>query len=131
MHGLPMLPESRKRRHSCDAEEEQLLPQAKRFPGHPFFSELAHDVWDFESSSSDSSCVSSPEKLTGAGSINQSPRKHGTCILEDSCSPGTSRQFGEEVALQCKSDDSYHHINRILREAHFNSLKTRGQPGAT
>lgn len=84
-----------------------------------------------QSSSSESSCVSSPEKLTGAGSIHQSPRRNVKCILEDSCSPGTSGQFGEEVALQHKSDDSYDHINRILREAHFNSLKTHGQPGAT
>lgn len=122
MHGLPMPPESRKRHHSCDAEEEQLLPQAKRFPGHPFFCELARDVWDSESSSSDSSCISSPEKLTGAGS--QSVEQNGRCVLDDSCSPSTSSQFGE-------SDDSYHHINRILREAHFNSLQTRGQPGAT
>ncbi|GAA6104669.1 uncharacterized protein si:dkey-21c1.1 [Tachysurus ichikawai] len=131
MHGLPMLPESRKRHHSGDAEEEQLLPQAKRFPGHPIFSELAQDVWDFESSSSDSSCFSSPEKLTGAGFIHESARINGKRVLEDSCSPSTSGQFGEEVALQCKSDDSYHNINRILREAHFSSLKTRGQPGTT
>ncbi|KAF4084992.1 hypothetical protein AMELA_G00112440 [Ameiurus melas] len=124
MHGLPMPSESRKRHHSCDAEKEQLLPQAKRFPGHPFFSELARDVWDSESSSSDSSCISSPEKLTGAGSICQSVEQNGRCVLEDSCSPRTSGQFGE-------SDNSYHHINRILREAHFNSLQTRGQPGAT
>ncbi|XP_060795999.1 protein FAM104A [Neoarius graeffei] len=132
MHGLPMLSESRKRRHSSDAEEEQLLPQAKRFPGHSFFSELAHDVWDSESSSSDSSCVSSPEKLTGAGTIYQSVEQNGKCVLEDSCSPSTSGQFGEEAAFPlCKADDNYRHINRILREAHFNSLKTHGQPGAT
>ncbi|MCI4384386.1 hypothetical protein PGIGA_G00038020 [Pangasianodon gigas] len=132
MHGLPMPSENRKRHHSCNAEEEQLLPQAKRVPGHPFLSELAHDVWDSESSSSDSSCISSPEKLTGAGSIYQSVEQNGKCVLEDSCSPSTSGQFGEEAAFPlCTADDSYHHINRILREAHFNSLKTRGQPGAT
>ncbi|KAF7705422.1 hypothetical protein HF521_020708 [Silurus meridionalis] len=122
--------ESRKRRHSCDAAEEQILPQAKRYPGHPFFSELSHDVWDCESSSSDSSCISSPEKLAGAGSICQSVEQNGKC--EDSCSPSTSGQMGNETAFPlCKADDPYHHINCILREAHFNSLKSRGQPGAT
>lgn len=132
MHSLPMLTESRKRRHNCDAEVEQLLPQAKRIPSHPIFSDLAHDVWDSESSSSDSSCVSSPEKPTGADSFQQSAKQNGQCALEDSCSPSTSGQFGKEEAfLLCKSEDSYHCINRILREAHFNSLKTRGQPETT
>ncbi|KAM9462350.1 protein VCF1 [Clarias gariepinus] len=132
MHSFPMLSESRKRHHGCDAEEEQVPPQAKRFPGHTFFSELAHDVWDSESSSSDSSCISSPEKLTGAGSVYQPAKQNGKCVLEDSPSPSTSGQFGEDAGfLLGESDDSYHHINRILREAHFNSLKTRGQPGET
>ncbi|TSK14788.1 BRD4-interacting chromatin-remodeling complex-associated protein-like [Bagarius yarrelli] len=122
-----------KRRRSCDAEVEQLLPRVKRFPSHPIFSDLTHDVWDSESSSSDSSCVSSPEKPTGSDSIQQSAEQNRVlCALEDFCSPSTSGQFGEEEAfLLCKSEDYYHRFNRILREAHFNSLKTRGQPGTT
>lgn len=68
----------------------------------------------------------------GAGSLYQSEEQNGKCIQEDSCSPGTSGQFGEEAAFPlCKADDFYRHVNRILREAHFNSLKTHGQLEAT
>lgn len=39
---------NRKRRHSCNAEDVQLLPQAKRLVSQPFFPELGRDAWDSE-----------------------------------------------------------------------------------
>ncbi|KAI4873194.1 hypothetical protein NFI96_019318 [Prochilodus magdalenae] len=135
MHSFPMLTESRKRRHSCDAEDVQNLPQAKRLVSQPFLPELGRDVWDSESSSSDSSGISSSESLLGTSSISQSTDQKGQCILKDSCgssSSSNSAHLVEESAFSLNErDSSYSHINRILREAHFSSLQTRGQPGPT
>uniref|UniRef100_A0A8B9KJG8 Si:dkey-21c1.1 n=2 Tax=Astyanax mexicanus TaxID=7994 RepID=A0A8B9KJG8_ASTMX len=122
---------NRKRRHnSCDADDAQNLPQAKRLASQPFFPELGRDVWDSESSSSDSSGISTPERLTGPNSTNQSTDQKENCILKDSCS--SSGHLFEEHAISLNdSDSSYCHINRILRNAHFSSLQSRGQPGPT
>ncbi|XP_072523885.1 protein VCF1 [Salminus brasiliensis] len=132
MHSFPMLTESRKRRHTCDADDVQILPQAKRLASQPFFPELGRDVWDSESSSSDSSGISTPERLAGPSSINQTTDQKEKCILKDSCSSSSSsHHLFEEPAFSLNESDSYCHINRILREAHFSSLQTRGQPGPT
>ncbi|XP_015211870.1 protein VCF1 isoform X2 [Lepisosteus oculatus] len=116
----------RKRRRSCEHDDSQLLPQAKRGgTGHPLFPELGRDAWDSESSSSDCSAISSPERA--AGSSSQSAEAGG--YHPGACSPPSAAQLTEESASlsQC----SYQRINRILREAHFHSLQSRGQPGAT
>uniref|UniRef100_A0A3B4DA87 Si:dkey-21c1.1 n=1 Tax=Pygocentrus nattereri TaxID=42514 RepID=A0A3B4DA87_PYGNA len=113
---------NRKRRHSCDVEDAQHLLQAKRLVSQPFLPELGRDVWDSES-------------LAGTSSISQSTDQKGKCILTDSCGSSSSSNCAhlvEEPAFSLsESDSSYSHINRILREAHFSSLQTRGQPGPT
>lgn len=134
-----MLTESRKRRRSCDSEDGQVLPQAKRpGGGNALLPDLGRDAWDSESSSSDSSGISSPERLAGAsGSSSSSSLSgmnafgveggRGNYATQGPCSPAGSSNPGDEPLHAM----SYHHINRILREAHFASLKTRGHPGAT
>ncbi|XP_056325049.1 protein FAM104A [Danio aesculapii] len=121
MHRSDMLTESRKRRRGCDAEEVQVLPQPKRSGGYSFLPEVGHDVWDSESSSSDSSGISSPEQMAGATSSIQKPDQRGL-------SPGIA---AEEPAVSLSQNISYDYINRILREAHFSSLQTRGQQAPT
>ncbi|XP_059387230.1 protein FAM104A-like [Carassius carassius] len=131
MHRYDMLTESRKRRHSCDAEELQVLPQAKRSGGYPFLPEVGRDVWDSESSSSDSSGISSPERMAGASSNIQNTDQRGLHVSQAPCSPIAPTISAEEPAISLSHNISYDHINRILREAHFNSLQTHGQQGQT
>ncbi|XP_072299367.1 protein VCF1 [Eucyclogobius newberryi] len=113
-----MLTENRKRsRGGGDVENEHLFPQAKRqSTGHPVSPEPGRDACDSESSNSEtSSSISSPELLV-AGSSSQ-------CAVGP-CSSLTST----ETADMGRPSDlvSYQHINRILREAHFQSLQCRG-----
>ncbi|TRY99902.1 hypothetical protein DNTS_004336 [Danionella cerebrum] len=110
MHSSEMMTESRKRRRTCDADE-QLLPQPKRPGAFSLLPEVGRDVWDSESSSSESSGVSSPSSVQRT--------------------PSSPYSAAEEPAVPLSHDTSYHHINRILREAHFNSLQTRGQQAPT
>ncbi|XP_028991209.1 protein FAM104A [Betta splendens] len=127
-----MLTDSRKRHRSCDSEEDrQLSPQAKRSGGGP--SLLVSDL-DSESSSSDSSNgISSPETpivVSARPCIHQS---HNNRITQYSLSPkpqnsASSLQHGFHGD---GSNASYDYINRVLREAHFSSLQTRGRPGST
>ncbi|XP_067285266.1 protein VCF1 [Pseudorasbora parva] len=131
MHRHDMLTESRKRRHSCDAEQLQVLPQAKRSGGYSFLPEVGRDVWDSESSSSDSSGISSPESMAGASSSIQRTDQRGLHVSQAPCSPIAPAIAAEEPAISLSHIVSYDHINRILREAHFNSLQTRGQQGPT
>lgn len=115
-----MLTENRKRpRSGEDVENGHLLPQAKRQSrGHPVSPEPGRDAWDSESSnsetsSSSSSSISSPEHLA-ANSSSRCP-----------CSPLNSTEtsdLGRPSNLV-----SYQRINRILKEAHFQSLQCRGQ----
>ncbi|KAK1163750.1 protein FAM104A-like [Acipenser oxyrinchus oxyrinchus] len=124
-----MLSESRKRPRSRDNDDSQLLPQPKRGgSSNPLFPELGRDIWDSESSSSDSSAISSPER---AGSSNQPAEAGGGHLNPGTFSSVTSSSvhFNEESASL--SQDSYQRINRILREAHFHSLQSRGPPGDT
>ncbi|KAM9837357.1 uncharacterized protein ACBR49_018061 [Aulostomus maculatus] len=126
-----MLTDNRKRHHSCDSEEDQQLsPQAKRSGGGPCL--LVSDL-DSESSSSDSSNgLSSPE---GPMVATTRPCIHSqnNCTSQYSLSPkpkdsARSLQHGFHGD---SSSFSYDSINRILREAHFSSLHTRGRPGST
>lgn len=128
MHRHDMLTESRKRRRSCDAEQLQVLPQAKRSGGYSFLPEVGRDVWDSESSSSDSSGISSPDRMAGASSSIQKTDQRGLPVSQAPCSPTIA---AEEPAISLSHNVSYDHINRILREAHFSSLQTRGQQGPT
>lgn len=124
-----MLTDNRKRHRSCDSEDDQQLsPQAKRSGHGP--SLLLSDV-DSESSSNDSSNgICNPE---GALLIRTSPCSHTQSFSHSSPSPkpedsASSLQHGFHGD---GSSVSYDYINRVLREAHFSSLQTRGRPGST
>lgn len=126
-----MLTDSRKRHRSCDSEEDQQLsPQAKRSGGGP--SLLVSDL-DSESSSSDSSNgISSPETAIVA-TTRPCIHSQNNRITQYSLSPkpedsASSLQHGFHGD---GSSVSYDYINRVLREAHFSSLQTRGRPGST
>ncbi|XP_069005137.1 protein VCF1 isoform X2 [Embiotoca jacksoni] len=116
-----MLTESRKRQRSGgggDEETGHLVPQAKRQSrGHPLSPEPGRDAWDSESSNSESnSSISSPEHAAGSCSSQ--------CAVGP-CSPlssGNSSELAGPTKLV-----SYLQINRILKEAHFQSLHSRGQ----
>uniref|UniRef100_A0A4W5KNR1 Protein FAM104A-like n=1 Tax=Hucho hucho TaxID=62062 RepID=A0A4W5KNR1_9TELE len=120
----------RKRRRGGDNEGDQLNPQAKRSgggqEGHVMVSKLGQDVWDSESSSSDSSSgISSPERATGGGSTYTKTRTSQVLLRPSPEDPSIS-------SLSLNGNDTpYDHINSVLREAHFSSLQTRGQPGST
>ncbi|XP_058476739.1 protein FAM104A [Solea solea] len=126
-----MMTFNRKRRCSCDSEEvQQLSPQAKRLTRGP--SPPVSDL-DSESSSSDSSNgVGSPERavvVTTRPSIrNQNNRinEHPRSVeSEDSASSVQHGLYGNDSTV------SYISINRVLREAHFSSLQSRGRCGST
>ncbi|XP_020790383.1 protein FAM104A [Boleophthalmus pectinirostris] len=112
-----MLTENRKRARSGGDVENGLLPQAKRQSrGHPVSPEPGRDAWDSESSNSEtSSSISSPEHLI-AGSSSQ-------CAVGP-CSPLSSTETSD--VGRPSNLVSYQHINRILKEAHFQSLQCRG-----
>ncbi|XP_030645827.1 protein FAM104A [Chanos chanos] len=123
-----MLTENRKRQR-CQGDEEdgQLMPRAKRSSTGHLPSEVGRDAWDSESSSSDSSGISSPEHV--AGGSNSSSQcavdNMGALNAHSPCSPLNTTQSTEQSGPM--SLVSYHQINRVLREAHFHSLQSRGQ----
>ncbi|XP_054892115.1 uncharacterized protein LOC129363830 [Poeciliopsis prolifica] len=111
-----MLTDNRKRQHSGgDEESSRLVPQAKRQSStHPLSPEPGRDAWDSETSNSESSSnISSPEHAAGS-----------RCALGpySPSSSGLSSELGGPA-----NQLSYLQINRILREAHFYSLQSRGQ----
>uniref|UniRef100_A0A8D0ABR1 Uncharacterized protein n=1 Tax=Sander lucioperca TaxID=283035 RepID=A0A8D0ABR1_SANLU len=114
----------RKRHRSCDSEEDQQLsPQAKRSGGGTSL---------LSSCSDSSNGISSPER---AIVVSARPCIHSqnNCTTQYSLSPkpedsGSSLQHGFHGD---GSSVSYDYINRVLREAHFSSLQTRGRPGST
>ncbi|KAM4527089.1 uncharacterized protein V3H82_001299 [Fundulus diaphanus] len=121
-----MLPGNRKRHGSCDSlEDQQLIPQAKRSAAAPCL--LVSDL-DSESSSSDSSNgISSPERAAEA-STRPSPHHQKYCTRPERQDSASSLQHRLHSHGQSAS---YDYINRVLREAHFSSLQTRGCPGST
>ncbi|XP_028675754.1 protein FAM104A [Erpetoichthys calabaricus] len=126
-----MLSENRKRPRSCDHEDHQLLPQPKRSSNsNHLLPEVGRDAWDSESSSSESSAISSPE-CPGASSQFAEAGGGGGLLNPGTSNPATSLSvhFTEESVLQ--DQDCYQRINRILREAHFHSLQSRAHPGTT
>ncbi|XP_042361789.1 protein FAM104A [Plectropomus leopardus] len=114
-----MLTENRKRQRSGgDEESGHLVPQAKRQSrAHPLSPEPGRDAWDSESSNSESnSSISSPEHAAGSCSSQ--------CVAGP-CSPlssGDSSELAGPMNLV-----SYLQINRILKQAHFQSLQSRCQ----
>ncbi|KAI1884391.1 hypothetical protein AGOR_G00225920 [Albula goreensis] len=119
----------RKRRRSCGHDDGELVPQAKRSSGgHPLSPELGRDIWDSESSSSDCSAVSSPEMAAGSSSSQCGADAKGSHSTGGPCSPVSSSHSAESAPM---SQGPYHHINRILREAHFHSLHSRAPPTDT
>lgn len=113
-----MLTENRKRQRSGgDEENGHLVPQAKRQSrGHPLSPEPGRDAWDSESSNSESSSsISSPEHAAGSCSSQ--------CAVGP-CSPLSTGKSSELVGPT--NPVSYLQINRILKEAHFQSLQSRG-----
>ncbi|KAK6328262.1 hypothetical protein J4Q44_G00002400 [Coregonus suidteri] len=130
-----MLTENRKRRRGGDNEGDQLNPQAKRSgggqEGHALVSKLGQDVWDSESSSSDSSSgISSPERAGGGASTSTCTQSQKNCTSQGLLSPSPEDPSISSLSLNGGSTP-YDHINSVLREAHFSSLQTRGQPGST
>ncbi|XP_041720247.2 uncharacterized protein LOC121551611 isoform X1 [Coregonus clupeaformis] len=130
-----MLTENRKRQQSGAEEENgQLVPKAKRSSrgANPLFPELGRDAWDSELSNSESSGISSPDHAVGSSSSSQcavdslsgaQPYAPGPC---SPLSSALSSELADPTNLV-----SYHQINRILREAHFESLQCRGHPRDT
>ncbi|XP_022066607.1 uncharacterized protein LOC110962855 [Acanthochromis polyacanthus] len=113
-----MLTENRKRQRSGgDEESGHLVPQAKRQSrGHPLSPEPGRDAWDSESSNSESSSsISSPEHAAGSCSSQ--------CAVGP-CSPLSTGKSSESFGPT--NPVSYLQINRILKEAHFQSLQSRG-----
>ncbi|XP_061665339.1 protein FAM104A isoform X2 [Syngnathoides biaculeatus] len=127
-----MLTDNRKRHRSGDSEEtQQLSPQAKRSGGDPCL--LVSDL-DSESSSSDSS--------SGICNMERPPMvvTSRPCIHSQSNRipqyPPAGKPKDSAISVQhgFHGDGgtfSYDSINRVLREAHFSSLQTRGRPGST
>nr|XP_046270474.1 protein FAM104A [Scatophagus argus] len=115
-----MLTENRKRqRNGGDEESGHLVPQAKRQSrGHPLSPEPGRDAcWDSESSNSESSSsISSPEHAAGS--------RTSQCVVGPSSplSAGDSSELAAHAHLV-----SYLQINRILKQAHFQSLQSRGR----
>lgn len=113
-----MLTENRKRQRSGgDEESGHLVPQAKRQSrAHPLSPEPGRDAWDSESSNSESSSsISSPEHSAGSCSSQ--------------CATGPCSPLGSSDSSELAGPTdlvSYLQINRILRQAHFQSLQCRG-----
>ncbi|KAM9457701.1 uncharacterized protein Hap1MRO34_018847 [Clarias gariepinus] len=115
-----MLSENRKRQRTPgDDDDALLMPQAKRSSTTLQSSEGSGEAWESESSSSDSSGVSSPEHAAGISSSTSS--QYGAENLR-SFSPHGYLDQGDAT-----SRASYEHINRVLKEAHFHSLHNRAQ----
>lgn len=114
-----MLTDSRKRQRSGgDEESGHLVPQAKRpSRAHPLSPEPGRDAWDSESSNSESgSSLSSPEHAAGS------------CSSRCAAGPGSPLSSGYSSEPTGSTDPiTYLYINRILKEAHFESLQSRAQ----
>ncbi|XP_057681809.1 protein FAM104A [Corythoichthys intestinalis] len=126
-----MLTDNRKRHRSSDSEEnQQLSPQAKRSGRGPCL--LVSDV-DSESSSSDSSSgacsTDRPMVVTSRPCIHSQSNRIPQCSL--STKPKDSAISAPRGFHGDGSTFSYDSINKVLREAHFSSLQTRGRPGST
>ncbi|KAK1799011.1 hypothetical protein P4O66_007284 [Electrophorus voltai] len=121
-----MLSENRKRQRTQGEDENgTVMPQAKRSSTTHQSLEGSREAWDAESSGSDTSGVGSPEHATRSSSSASSQSGADSLAAVPGLMPysplSTSDQSGPT------SLGSYQHINRVLREAHFQSLQNRGQ----
>ncbi|XP_038848266.1 protein FAM104A-like isoform X2 [Salvelinus namaycush] len=113
-----MLTENRKRRRGGDNEGDQL---AKRSgggqEGHALVSKLGQDVWDSESSGSDSSSgISSPERAGGGASTSTCTQSQKNCTSQGLLSPSPEDPSISSLS-RYGSSTPYDHINSVLREA--------------
>ncbi|KAL0983985.1 hypothetical protein UPYG_G00135530 [Umbra pygmaea] len=120
-----MLTENRKRRRGGDIEGDQLNPQVKRSGGgqeaQALVSNLGQDVWDSESSSSDSSSrISSPERAAIGADTSMCTQSQKNCTSQGLLRASPDHPSISSLSLYSDST-SYDHINRLLR----------GQPGAS
>ncbi|XP_050962681.1 protein FAM104A [Labeo rohita] len=118
-----MLTENRKRQRAEGDDEDGQMPQAKRLSSALQSSETGRESWESESSSSESSWISSPDHAAGSSSSSH----YGVDVIGPPnglgpCSPHSASKQSDPVDLL-----SYQQINRVLREAHFHSLQSRAQ----
>lgn len=116
-----MLTENRKRQRADD--EVAQMPPAKRLSSTLQSSETGKESWESESSSSESSWISSPDHAAGSSSSSHC----GVDVIgphggPGPCSPHSASNQSDPLDLP-----SYQHINSVLREAHFHSLQSRTQ----
>lgn len=116
-----MLTENRKRQRADD--EVAQMPPAKRLSSTLQSSETGKESWESESSSSESSWISSPDHAAGSSSSSHC----GVDVIgphggPGPCSPHSASNQSDPLDLL-----SYQHINSVLREAHFHSLQSRTQ----
>ncbi|XP_065119751.1 uncharacterized protein [Paramisgurnus dabryanus] len=117
-----MLTENRKRQRAEGDDEDIQMPQAKRLLSSALkTSETARESWESESSSSESSWISSPEHSAGTSS------GCGVDVIGPHSGYGPCSPFSASKQLCPVGLLSYQHINRVLREAHFHSLESRAQ----
>lgn len=115
-----MLTENRKRQRGEGDDEDAQMPQAKRLSSALQSSETGRESWESESSSSESSWISSPDHAAGSSHCNGDVIGH----------PGGPGPYSPHSASKPSGPMdllSYQHINRVLREAHFHSLQSRSQ----
>uniref|UniRef100_A0AAZ3SV51 F104A protein n=1 Tax=Oncorhynchus tshawytscha TaxID=74940 RepID=A0AAZ3SV51_ONCTS len=118
----------RKRQRSGGEEENgQLVPKAKRLSRGANPSLLSW-AW-MPGTRSESRGISSPDHAVGSSSSSQcavDSLSGAQPLAPGPCSP-LSSALSSELADPTNLV-SYHQINRILREAHFESLQCRGHP---
>uniref|UniRef100_A0A8C1VVS3 Uncharacterized protein n=1 Tax=Cyprinus carpio TaxID=7962 RepID=A0A8C1VVS3_CYPCA len=109
-------------------DQNTQMPQAKRQSSALQSSEtgsmlLTHSFGPLQSSSSESSWISSPDHAAGSSSSSHC----GVDVIgphggPGPCSPHSASKQPDPMDLL-----SYQHINRVLKEAHFHSLQSRAQ----
>uniref|UniRef100_A0A8C7CSN4 Uncharacterized protein n=1 Tax=Oncorhynchus kisutch TaxID=8019 RepID=A0A8C7CSN4_ONCKI len=110
----------RKRRRGGDNEGD-----------HIFYKSFLFSLSLLQSSGSDSSSgISSPERAGGGASTSTCTQSQKNCTSQGLLSPSQEDPSISSLSLYGGSTP-YDHINSVLREAHFSSLQTRGQPGST
>ncbi|XP_073690388.1 uncharacterized protein [Garra rufa] len=114
-----MLTENRKRQRAEGDDEDAQMPQAKRLSSTLQSSETGRESWESESSSSESSWISSPDNAAGSSS-HCGVDVIGLHSGPGPCSPHSASKQSDPLDLL-----SYQQINRVLREAHFHSLQSR------
>ncbi|XP_030909208.1 protein VCF1 [Melopsittacus undulatus] len=105
----------KRKRNGSEGDDD--IPQRK----YNTRSAVLRDSWDPESSSSDSSSCSSSGINSPERACSAETSLHP--IIAES-SPVSSESFQEQSAI---SQGPYIQINRILKEAHFHSLQSRGR----